>query len=138
MHRNVARSPSYDAPGFVRDVSSHPLVEELYLAADVLVSDYSSVVYDFAVTGKPIVLFAYDLDHYARSVRGLYFDYADWAPGPVVETTSELARVLVDVMRRPATVSDGAYAAFVTKFCPWDDGHASSRVWDALLADGSS
>jgi CDP-glycerol glycerophosphotransferase len=135
IHRNVVRPPSYGAPGFVRDVSAHPSVEELYLAADVFVSDYSSGIYDFAVTGKPIVLFAYDLEHYARSVRGLYFDYADWAPGPVVETSSELARVLVEIMGRSTTRPDDTYAAFIAKFCPWDDGQASSRVWDALLAD---
>jgi CDP-glycerol glycerophosphotransferase len=134
MHRNVSDPPSYDAPGFVRDVSAHPSVEELYLAADVLVSDYSSAIYDFAVTGKPIVLFAYDLEHYERSVRGLYFDYAAWAPGPVVETTGELARALLEVLRQPTALPDAAYTRFVAKFCPWDDGHASSRVWDALLS----
>jgi len=130
MHRNVAQGPAYDAPGFVVDVSAYPSVAELYLAADVLVSDYSSVVYDFAVTGKPIVLFAYDLEHYVRAVRGLYFDYGSWAPGPVVETTDELACALTGP---PATRLDDRYAAFVARFCPWDDGHASARVWEAVL-----
>ncbi|MFL6135477.1 MAG: CDP-glycerol glycerophosphotransferase family protein, partial [Nocardioidaceae bacterium] len=134
MHRNVSRPPSFDAPGFVQDVSAYPSVSELYLAADVLVSDYSSVIYDFAVTGKPIVLFPYDLEHYERSVRGLYFEYGSWAPGPVVETSRELARALTEVCRRPNAEPDEAYAAFVDRFCPWEDGHASTRVWEAVLA----
>jgi CDP-glycerol glycerophosphotransferase len=127
MHRNVSRRPEYDAPGFAVDVSGQDQIAELYLAADVLVSDYSSAVYDFAVTGKPIVLLAPDLDHYERSVRGFYFDYASWAPGPVVETTRELAAVLSDL---PGSVA--RYPDFVARFCPLDDGHASARVWDAL------
>lgn len=132
MHPNVVRRPSYDAPGFALDVSAHPSVAELYLAADVLVSDYSSVVYDFAVTGKPIVLFPYDLERYEKTVRGLYFDYPSWAPGPVVETTPDLARALLEVTATSWQPS-ASYAAFVAKFCPWEDGHASARVWKAVL-----
>jgi CDP-glycerol glycerophosphotransferase len=133
MHRNVARGPAYDSPGFAVDVSTYPSVAELYLAADVLVSDYSSVIYDFAVTGKPIVLFPYDLVHYVRAVRGLYFDYGSWAPGPIVETSGELARELTGLLTGTTSVGE-RYAAFVARFCPWEDGGASSRVWQAVLA----
>jgi CDP-glycerol glycerophosphotransferase len=132
MHKNVARRPEYDAPGFVIDVSEHPSVAELYLAADVLVSDYSSVVFDFAVTRKPIVLFPYDLEHYEQTVRGLYFDYADWAPGPVVRSTEELAEALL-AASAPGASTGPSYDAFVERFCPWDDGRAAARVWQAVL-----
>ena len=57
------RAAGLDRPGVV-DVSRHPEVHELYLAADVLVTDYSSVMFDFAITGRPIIFYAYDLDRF--------------------------------------------------------------------------
>jgi CDP-glycerol glycerophosphotransferase len=131
LHRNVASRPGSD--GFVQDVSDHPDVADLYLAADVLVSDYSSVVYDFAVTGKPIILFAPDLDRYRDSVRGFYFDYEDWAPGPVTSTSEELVSLLADLpgLRQ---AWDARYRAFVQRFCPHEDGHAGERVAQRLLS----
>ena len=139
LHRNVAARPDIDgatggaSDGFVQDVSDHPDVSELYLAADVLVSDYSSVVYDFAVTGRPIVLFAPDLERYRDRVRGFYFDYEDWAPGPVTATSEELAAVLADLSGlRQAW--NARYRAFVDRFCPHEDGRAGERVATRLLS----
>ncbi len=91
LHRNVTDRPTSTRGDFVLDVSTHPDIADLYLAADALVSDYSSAVYDFAVTGKPIFLYAPDLERYRDDVRGMYFDYEDWAPGPVSMTQEELA-----------------------------------------------
>jgi CDP-glycerol glycerophosphotransferase len=127
LHRNVTDRPAASANGFVLDVSDHPDIADLYLAADVLVSDYSSAVYDFAVTGKPIILYAPDLDRYRDSVRGLYFDYEDWAPGPVTATPDELASALTAL---DAYDRDWAerYEAFVQRFCPHEDGRAGARV----------
>ncbi len=113
------------------DVSGHPDIAELYLAADVLVSDYSSAVYDFAVTGKPILLFAPDLDRYRDTVRGMYFDYEEWAPGPVSTTQEELAAGLADLDAVEQTWGE-RYGAFVQKFCPHEDGRAGQRVVDRL------
>ena len=127
LHRNVTERPASSADGFVLDVSDHPEIADLYLAADVLVSDYSSAVYDFAVTGKPIILFAPDLDRYRDRVRGLYFDYEDWAPGPVTATTEELASALSAIDRFDRDWAD-RYDAFVRRFCPHEDGRAGARV----------
>ena len=113
------------------DVSDHPDIADLYLAADVLVSDYSSCVYDFAVTGKPIVLFAPDLDRYRDLVRGMYFDYEEWAPGPVARTQEELAAAVAELDEVTRAWS-GRYDEFVRKFCPFEDGHASDRVVERL------
>ncbi len=131
LHRNVTERPAATPGGFVVDVSDHPDIAELYLAADVLVSDYSSAVYDFAVTGKPIVLYAPDLDRYRDAVRGMYFDYEEWAPGPVATTSEELVGALADLdaVRRRSTER---YAAFVQRFCPHEDGRASDRVLERL------
>jgi CDP-glycerol glycerophosphotransferase len=131
LHRNVTERPTGTRGDVVIDVSSHPDIADLYLAADVLVSDYSSAVYDFAVTGKPILLFAPDLGRYRDTVRGMYFEYEDWAPGPVSTTQEDLAKSLSqldDVARRWAE----RYGHFVQKFCPHEDGRAGERVAERL------
>jgi CDP-glycerol glycerophosphotransferase len=115
----------------VRDVSAHADIAELHLAADVLVTDYSSSIFDFAVTGKPIVLFAYDLERYRDHLRGFTLDLDTDMPGPVVLEADALAEVLADL---PGLVSRWAerYARFRDRFCHLEDGHASERVVDAL------
>ncbi|MFL6064317.1 MAG: CDP-glycerol glycerophosphotransferase family protein [Friedmanniella sp.] len=115
----------------VRDVSAEPDIAELHLAADVLVTDYSSSIFDFAVTGKPIVLFAYDLEHYRDRLRGFTLDLTTEMPGPVVTDATELADVLADL---PGLRREWAerYAAFQDRFCNLDDGYASDRVLQAV------
>jgi CDP-glycerol glycerophosphotransferase len=119
--------------GFVRDVSSYPDGTELLLAADVLVTDYSSMMVDFANTGRPMLLYTYDLDAYRDEVRGFYLDLVEAAPGPMLATTGELIEALRDVeavQREHA----GRYAAFRERFCELDDGGAAARVVDRVFA----
>lgn len=115
----------------VRDASEHPDISDLYLACDVLVTDYSSSVFDFAVTGKPIVLFAYDLDHYRKRLRGFTLDLETEAPGPVVLDQEALTRALLD-LSAVAAAHVGQYARFVERYCSLEDGHASNRVLAAV------
>jgi CDP-glycerol glycerophosphotransferase len=116
--------------GFVVDVANYPDIADLYLAADVLVTDYSSAMFDFAVTGKPILFFAYDLERYRDEVRGFYFDLEAQAPGPVLRTSDEI----LDALRSGAHDDHAdAYAAFVKTYCPYDDGFASARVIERIL-----
>lgn len=134
-HKNVlAEAPSL--PGII-DVSGWPDIAELYLAADELISDYSSAVFDFAVTRKPIYLYVPDLEHYRGILRRLYFEYEEWAPGPMSFTTDQL----IDHLRNPAVAqaeSSDRYAWFVRTFCPYDDGLASERVLKAIgLLEGT-
>jgi CDP-glycerol glycerophosphotransferase len=98
----------------------------------VLITDYSSVMFDFAVTRKPMLFFTYDLEHYRDALRGFYFDFEREAPGPLIATTDEVIDRLRDVS---ATARDHerAYEAFVGRFCHLDDGHASDRVIDAVF-----
>ena len=120
-----------DVPG-VLDVSYYPEVGDLYLAADVLVTDYSSTQFDFAVTGKPIVYFVYDLDHYRSALRGFYFELRDIAPGPLLSETDEVLDALADLDGVRARYAD-RYAAFQAQFCHREDGHATDRVLDLVL-----
>ena len=94
-HMNRARP----GPGLV-DVSRYPNIEELMMAADVLVSDYSSIFLDFALTGKPAVVYVPDLEHYRDVERGLYGDWPRRSGLPVAldhdELTFHLNRILGD------------------------------------------
>lgn len=126
-HYHMGQRAAFLGNDRVSDVSLHPDVSDLYLAADVLVSDYSSVFFDFAVTGKPIVLFAYDLEHYRDRLRGFTMDLHVDMPGPVVHRQVDLA---TDLLNLPAIQADFAqrYAIFRDRFCHLDDGHATKRV----------
>ena len=119
----------------VRDVSLHPEVSELYLAADVLVTDYSSTMFDFAVTGKPMAFYAYDLAEYRDRLRGFYFDFTPEAPGPVVETTAGLVEALRDLAGARDRHAE-AYARFRERFCHLEDGRATERALGELAARG--
>ncbi|MEA2412771.1 MAG: CDP-glycerol glycerophosphotransferase, partial [Thermoleophilaceae bacterium] len=118
--------------GFVRDVSRYPDGTELMLAADVLVTDYSSMMFDYANTGRPMLFFTYDLDAYADEIRGFYVDFTEIVPGPLLRTTDEVAEALGDLegVRRAHAQR---YDEFTRKFCELDDGQASARVVDRLF-----
>jgi len=120
-----------DVPGVV-DVSRYPDVADLYLAADVMVTDYSSTMFDFAVTGKPMLLFAYDLEHYRDRVRGFYLDLATDVPAPLLTTTPELVQALRDLPSATRPYRE-RYAAFRERFCRLDDGGATQRVVDRFF-----
>ena len=122
------------ADGFVRDVSAYPDATELMLAADVLVTDYSSMMFDFANTGRPMLFFTYDLDAYRDEIRGFYFDFAERAPGPLLRTTDELAAALRGPRRRASPSTRTATASSRRAFCELDDGHAAARVVDRLFS----
>jgi CDP-glycerol glycerophosphotransferase len=121
-----------DGDAAVRDVAGIEEITDLYLAADVLVTDYSSAMFDFAVTGKPLVFLAYDLEHYRDAVRGFYWSLEDEAPGPVVRDTDGVVEALrdLDALHR---AHSARYAAFQARFVPCDDGTVSRRVVDRLL-----
>ncbi|MFD3523825.1 CDP-glycerol glycerophosphotransferase family protein [Streptomyces sp. NPDC058653] len=121
--------------GFVRDVSRYPDVAELMLISDVLVTDYSSLMFDFAQTGRPMYFHAYDLEHYRDTLRGFYFDFASKAPGPVVADTAALVAALRDPRTR---LPNDAYDRFRETFCDLDDGSAARRVADLMPVGGGA
>ncbi|MEU6061573.1 CDP-glycerol glycerophosphotransferase family protein [Streptomyces sp. NPDC047097] len=110
----------------VLDVTGWDPVEDLALAADALVTDYSSIMFDYANLDRPIVLLADDWDTY-RAVRGVYFDITADPPGPVARGQDELTAVLTD-----GGWCDEAAAKlrhdFRLRFCAYDDGRAAERV----------
>ncbi|MFE5122109.1 CDP-glycerol glycerophosphotransferase family protein [Streptomyces sp. NPDC056669] len=112
--------------GRVLDVSGYGRVEELCLAADALLTDYSSLMFDYANLDRPIVIHADDWDAY-RAARGTYFDITAAPPGPVSRTEDELIALFADgTWCGPRSAA--LRAAFRARFCPYDDGRAAERV----------
>ncbi|MGW8886730.1 CDP-glycerol glycerophosphotransferase family protein [Streptomyces sp. NPDC055749] len=119
-------------PGTVLDVSSHHDVTELLTLADVLITDYSSIMFDYALLDRPVVLFAPDLDAYAEA-RGSYFDLREKAPGPVAETEDELFAVMGRLKATDVEFQE-ARAAFAEEFGGYDKGDAARTVVRTLFA----
>jgi CDP-glycerol glycerophosphotransferase len=137
-HVLLVRGHRFHAPGASRvgvlDVTDHPEINELILASDAAVLDYSSLRFDYALTGRPMVFLVPDLDDYSAGVRGFLFPFADTAPGPLVTTTDEVTALLRDV---PALAEEwrDRVRAFDAEFNPWQDGRAAQRFLDAVQAE---
>ncbi|MFJ9727125.1 CDP-glycerol glycerophosphotransferase family protein [Streptomyces sp. NPDC101209] len=113
------------------DVTAHRSSEDVCLAADALITDYSSIMFDYANLDRPMVVYVDDWDVY-RETRGVYFDLMELPPGPVARTPEELARVFRDGSWA-GPESAAARAAFRERFCQFDDGRASERVVRRVL-----
>jgi CDP-glycerol glycerophosphotransferase len=132
-HHHMADDvPAGARPDFAVNVTAYPDIAELLLVSDVLVTDYSSVMFDFAPTGRPMIFYTYDLEQYRDRLRGFYFDFEAEAPGPLLATSDEVVSAIADVGSVAARYQD-RYAAFTARFCPLDDGKAGSRACDAIF-----
>ncbi len=105
-------------------------IAELYLASDLLVTDYSSVMFDYCLLRRPILFYAYDYEAYRDELRGFYLDFEREAPGPIAKDTDELIH---HVVHYDGAAYQEKYDAFVEKYNVWDDGKAAERVM-ALIA----
>ena len=117
------------------DVRSVEDVNLLYMAADVLVTDYSSVMFDFALLRRPMVFHTYDYDEYISS-RGTYFDLKQVGPGPFTATTDELIEALKQVRSNPSMYRE-KYEDFIKNYCGVEDGSAAERAALSLLGRGA-
>ncbi|MER7836677.1 bifunctional glycosyltransferase family 2 protein/CDP-glycerol:glycerophosphate glycerophosphotransferase [Streptomyces sp. NPDC096040] len=112
--------------GRIIDVTAHRSAEDVCLAADALITDYSSIMFDYANLDRPIVVYADDWEVY-RQTRGVYFDLMAEPPGPVAHTPEELARIFREGAYR-GPESKRLRAEFRARFCQFDDGLAAERV----------
>ena len=117
--------------GKVWDVSAYPEINDLLLAADVAVLDYSSIRFDWLVTGKPVLFFVPDLEDYLSS-RTVLFDFPSTAPGPMLATTAEVAEALLD-LRSVISEYAAARELFNREFNRLHDGRATERVINAFF-----
>ncbi len=135
MHSNIRRGPQVSrGSASVLDVTGYPDITDLLLITDILVTDYSSVMFDFANTGRPMLFFTYDLERYRDKERGFYLDFEADAPGPLLATSAELIAAVRDIGEVARSYKQ-ARAEFAAKFCPLDDGHAAARAVDRLLRE---
>jgi CDP-glycerol glycerophosphotransferase len=108
---------------------------ELLSVVDVLVTDYSSIAFDFMVTGRPIIYYVYDLDEYVQE-RGLYFSM-DIMPGEKVSACEELIDAIERAVEEPV-VSSSCYSQAQKAFLPYEDGQSSARVVDMIFNNDTS
>lgn len=129
-HYSLSKAPESHS-GRVIDVSRHPRVEDLMLAADVLITDYSSIAFDYANLDRPIMLHVEDQGFYSGR-RGTYFDVTDFPPGVVARSAEELFAAL-----RNGTFASPEAAKhrqlYRERFCEFDDGQAAERVVRRVL-----
>lgn len=130
--RQSLREIPLSRPNFLVDGSTYPDIQELLLASDVLITDYSSVFFDWAVLGRPVLFFTYDLDRYRDVLRGFYLDFEAVAPGPLLRDNDELVGALKSLDEVEARYRD-RLAEFRATYAPRDDGGASDRVLDAFF-----
>ncbi|MET4096675.1 CDP-glycerol glycerophosphotransferase family protein [Arthrobacter sp. UYCu712] len=128
---SLRRGQNVEAAGVI-DVTSFNDPSGLMAAADVLVTDYSSIMFDFSVTGKPMIFFVPDWDDYTGSGRGVYFDLSDKAPGPLCHTREEVIEALKDLPEGHKMYHE-AYAAWRKEFNPWDNPKSSMEVFSRIL-----
>ncbi len=117
----------------VIDVSNYDDVNDLYLASDVLMTDYSSVFFDYAILNRPIIFFAYDLKEYEREMRGFYLDYHT-LPGQNIQNTSDLIDILNDLNAYRDLYST-ELDAFRAQYSNLEKGTASKYVVDLILSN---
>ncbi|MFB5282804.1 CDP-glycerol glycerophosphotransferase family protein [Peribacillus sp. Hz7] len=119
--------------GFVYNVSGYSDIQELYLISDILITDYSSVMFDFANTSKPILFFTYDLDLYKNDIRGFYMDFEKEAPGPLLFDTNDIIEAVTNIDEVNKQYKE-KYSAFKKKYCSLEDGKAAERIVDQFFS----
>ncbi|OFE14575.1 hypothetical protein BA895_09455 [Humibacillus sp. DSM 29435] len=116
----------------VMDVSHVEEISDLYRIADVMITDYSSAMFDYSWLDKPIVIYAPDYQKYAQDTRGTYFDLRAESPGPFCEKQAGLHEAIARIADQPTAHLDDLHR-FRAKYCGTEDGQASARAVDYLL-----
>ena len=132
-HTNTHAAHKDSVAGRAIDVTMYPDVTELYLAADIMITDFSSVMFDYTVTGKPILFLAPDLEKY-RAERGFYFDFENTSPGPILNSDREVLQALGRI-DQVSKLHETRYRAWQAKFNGLEDGNSSKRVVDRVWGE---
>lgn len=108
-------------------------IQEFLLVSDLLITDYSSIATDFAITGKPIIIYAYDLEQYTKQVRSMYYDLEKTLPQPIVQREEELLEKIKDRSWQEDPAVQKSYDNFKKTFHKYLDGNSSKRVTEEIL-----
>ncbi|WP_281515189.1 CDP-glycerol glycerophosphotransferase family protein, partial [Bacillus licheniformis] len=131
-YRDAVRAQISKYEGLIYNVSNYDDIKYLYLITDILVTDYSSVMFDFANSGKPIIFFAYDINKYSSALRGFYFNFRKEAPGPIVTNEVDLFKSINNI-KQISFLYKNLYKDFYNKYCEFDDGLASKKIIDRIF-----
>lgn len=114
------------------NVSAYPDIQELMLLSDILITDYSSVFFDYLNTNNPILFYTYDLEEYRDKLRGFYLDFEKDAPGPLCIEEDTLLDAITNIEQVQEEYRD-KYQEAKNRFCYLDDGNAAQRVVDKVF-----
>lgn len=112
---------------FVIDLSNYDDIQELYVLSDILITDYSSVFFDYAHSKKPILFFTPDLNHYIRNVRGVYLNMEKELPGPIIKNNEELINTIKNIDKVMNDYKE-KYDEFYNRFCSLCDGNSAENI----------
>lgn len=124
--------------GFAYDFSKYEDIRDLYLISDMLITDYSSVFFDYANLSRPMIFFVYDIESYRDNLRGFYFDFEEKAPGPLVRTTEDVIKYIKEFGEDGSLhINSDSFHRFHEIFCSWETGESSKRVVERVfLSEG--
>ncbi|NLR10268.1 MULTISPECIES: CDP-glycerol glycerophosphotransferase family protein [unclassified Levilactobacillus] len=114
--------------GVVFDFSNHPNISDLYLISDMLITDYSSVFFDFAYLKRPILFYPYDYHMYKDELRGFYLDYEKDLPGEIAHNEHQLLDMIGAKLKTPDMSDNQKFMDFYQRFCSIDDGLSSLKI----------
>ncbi len=117
--------------GFLYDVSGYGDINRLYVISDLLITDYSSVMFDYSILRRPMIFYMYDVEEYRGQLRDFYIE-PDILPGPIVSTQDEVEEEIEAALSKSFVV-DERYEAFCNKFTYLDDANAAKRVLEAIV-----
>ncbi len=131
-HYFVASQFNFDKyKGFIFNMSNHDDVNECYILSDIIITDYSSVFFDYANLKRPMLFYMYDLDEYQGKLRDFYFGL-DELPGPIVKTQDELENEILNIKDYDKKFGD-KYTTFTNRFTYLDSGDCSKRVIEKIF-----
>ena len=128
-HYFIANSFEFDKyKDFIYNVSKYDDINDLYIISDLLITDYSSVFFDYAILERPIIFYMYDYDNYKNNLRDFYIDLKE-LPGPIVKDEKNL----VTSIKEKNNKYKNMYSSFNKKFNPYEDGKSAERVVKEIL-----
>ena len=119
-----------DFNDFVRDASDYPAINDLMIASDILISDYSATIFDYCVLERPIISFTYDYEEY-KEARGLYIDLPSELPNGIVKTEEE---VIEGIKKMDFATASERTRIFKNKYVP-KGGNATEICVKALFGE---
>lgn len=117
---------------FVVNGANYNEISDLYLISDICITDYSSVMFDYANTRKPLLFFTYDLEYYKEQLRGFYFNFEKEAPGPLIKNNENLVESIKNIDDIKHEYQD-KYNQFYKRFCTYETGEAAKKIVDKFF-----